>query len=181
MAEPTGPGRAARARSLAPGDYGSAREFFVAVRDASVERAQVMADVERMGAREGVRAQGYEPRVSGGATSDPMAPTDARIDYESARGRMVAEDEALIAMAESVIWGGDGGDATGGVAALVGYPAASAAELWSVHALPWAEVARVMGYSGESTRIPKDLFDRACDCVDFFGLKNLVEGRGDAT
>lgn len=181
MAVPTWPGEAARVRSLAPGDYGSAREFFAAVRDAATERDRILADVRRMESREGVRAQGYEPRVSGGATSDPMAPTDARIDYESARGRMLAEDEALVKMAESVIWGGDGGDATGGVAALVGYPAASAAELWSVHALPWAEVARRMGYSGESTRIPKDLFDRSCDCVDFFGLDNLVEGRGEAT
>lgn len=170
-----------RVRRLDPHSYVRAGDLFDAVRDAAEERASILRAIGSMEAREGVRAQGYEATGRSGHASDRMAATDARMDYEADRGPVLEEDEAMLRLAESLIWGGDGGDMGGGVLSLMGYEVAAAMEEYYVHALPWAEVARRLGYSADYTEKPKALCRQGLDCIDFLGWGNVVPGEGEAT
>ena len=115
-----------RVRSLDVRSYRDARDLFAAVYDAAAERQGILRELEQMESKEGVRAQSYEPMPRAGSVSDKMAATDARIDYEGEKDPLLAEDDALIALAESLIWGPRGGDMTGGVLHVMGYRTAKA-------------------------------------------------------
>ena len=167
-----------RVRSLDPSSYRDARELFAAVSDAAREREGILRELGAMEAREGVRAQGYEPRVSAGGNSDKMAATDARIDYEALHDPLLAEDDALIALAESLIWGPGGGDMTGGVLHVMGYRTAKAIERHYVHLVPWPALAREWGVSESQLR---RVADRGLDAMDFLGMVGAIKGVGDAT
>lgn len=170
-----------RVRRLDPLTYVRSADFFDAVRDAAEERAGILRAIGAMESREGVRAQGYEATGRSGHASDRMAATDARMDYEADRGPVLEEDEAMLRLAESLIWGGDGGDMRGGVLSLMGYEVAYAMENYYVHALPWAEVARRLGYSADYTEKPKALCRQGLDCIDFLGWASVIPGGGKAT
>lgn len=167
-----------RVRSLDPSSYRDARELFAAVSDAAREREGILRELGAMEAREGVRAQGYEPRVSIGGNADKMAPTDARIDYEALHDPLLEEDDALIALAESLIWGPGGGDMTGGVLHVMGYRTAKAIERHYVHLVPWPALAREWGVSESQLR---RVADKGMDAMDFLGMVGAVRGVGDAT
>lgn len=170
-----------RVRRLDPRSYVRAQDFFDAVRDAAGERARILRAIGSMESREGVRAQGYEATGRSGQSSDRMAATDARMDYEADRAPVLEEDEAMLRLAESLIWGGDGGDMRGGVLNLMGYEVAAAMEEYYVHALPWAEVSRRLGYSADYTEKPKALCRQGLDCIDFLGWGGVIPGEGRAT
>lgn len=170
-----------RVRRLDLTSYTSAEDFFEAVRDAAREREGILRAIGSMEAREGVRAQGYEAAGRSPRPSDRMAATDDRMDYESAHEPLLAEDDAIIALAESLIWGGAGGDMSGGVARLMGYAVAKAMELRYVHGLPFALVALRMGYSPKSKRVVAGLCRMGLDCVDSHDLMSVVGGMGSAT
>ena len=170
-----------RVRSLDLRSYGCARDFFEAVFDASRERADILRTIGAMEGREGVRAQGYEAQGRSGSTSDMMSATDERMDYEGSHAALLEEDEAMIRLAESIIWGGSGGDMTGGVAHLMGYAVARAMEMRYVHTLPLSLVARRMGYSPKSKGVVAELCRTGLECVDSHRLRSGVEGRGEAT
>lgn len=166
-----------RLRSLDPYSYRDARELFGAVYDAALERQGILRELERMGAREGVRAQSYEPMPRAGSISDKTAATDARIDYESAHDPLLEEDDALIALAESLIWGPGGGDMTGGVLHVMGYRTAKALERHFVHLVPWPALAREWGMSEKQCR---RVADRGLDAMDYLGMVGAVRGVGRA-
>lgn len=170
-----------RVRRPDPRSYVRAEDFFDAVRDASRERAGILRQLAARESREGARAQRYEPTGRSGHVSDRMAATDERIDYETDRGPLLEEDDAMIRAALSAIWGGCGGDMEDGILHLMGLEVATAMEGRYVHALPWAEVARRMGYSGDYTDKPKSLCRQGLDCVDFYGWGNVIRGEGEAT
>lgn len=158
-------------RSVDLSTYAEASCFFDAVRDASAEREKMRSYIERMEAREGVRAQSYEPMPRAGSVSDRTAATDSRMDWESAHGRILEEDDEIVGLALDAIWGGE--DA-GGVASLMGFSVAKVMELYYVQALPWAEVARRMGYSADSTKSVKALCRQGLRCVDLYGWGNVL-------
>lgn len=160
--------------------YVSAEDFFEAVRDAAKEREKIIQRISTMEVREGVRAQSYEAMGRSGF-SDRTTATDNRIDYVTDKSRLLEEDEDMISFALSLIWGGDGGDMGGGVLSLMGYETASAMEERYVHALPWSEVARRMGYSGDYTGKVKELCRLGLECVDALCAARVVSGEGDAT
>lgn len=160
-------------------DYASAEDFFCAVRDASREAERTRRTLMQMEAREGVRAQGYEPRVSVGGERDRMAQTDARIDYEGRMRDRIEEDYALIDLACQVLYGE--GFGKGGVDRLMGSAVADCISFRYVDARPWTEVAALMGYSRWSRRSLRDLCQRGFETIDSLGWERAIEGVGDAT
>lgn len=157
--------------------YSSAREFFEAVRTASIDAERIRRTLERMGVREQVRAQSYESRGRGGGTTDAMRATDERMDYEARIRRRQEEDYALIDAACDIIYGnGQNGDS--GIEAIVG-PAAADCMWWRYCAAgTWQEVAEGCGMSRswcQSVGVPT-----ALDCADALGMSRMVSGLGIA-
>ena len=166
-----------RVRSLDLSAYPHARYFFDAVRDAAEERDSIRLAVDQMEAREGARAQTYAERVSVGGERDRMAQTDARIDYEDVNARIYDEDSEMLRFAETLIWGGSGGDMSGGVLRVMGLRVASMMEAYYVHHLGWREVSRRFGYSPEHCR---RIVYSGLDAIDFLGWSGIVPGTGIA-
>ena len=160
-------------------DYASAEDFFEAVRQASREAERTRLTLLQMEAREGVRAQSYEPRVMVGGERDHMAHTDSRIDYEARMSERIEEDYALLDMACAVLYGRESGK--GGVDALMGSAVADCISFRYVDARPWKEVAALMGYSRWSRRSLRDMCQRGFDRIDSLGWERAIEGVGDAT
>ena len=160
-------------------DYASAEDFFEAVRQASREAERTRLTLLQMEAREGVRAQGYEPRVMVGGERDHMAHTDSRIDYESRMAERIEQDYALLDMACAVLYGRESGK--GGLDALMGSAVADCISFRYVDARPWSEVAALMGYSRWSRRSLRDMCQRGFDRIDSLGWERAIEGVGDAT
>ena len=160
-------------------DFSNAEDFFEAVRQASREAERTRLTLLQMEAREGVRAQGYEPRVSVGGERDRMAATDSRIDYEARMAERIEQDYRLLDMACAVLYGRESGK--GGVDALMGSAVADCISFRYVDARPWKEVAALMGYSRWSRRSLRDLCQRGFDCIDSLGWERAIEGVGDAT
>lgn len=160
-------------------DYSNARDFFEAVREASREAERTRLTLMQMESREGVRAQGYEPRVSVGGERDRMAHTDSRIDYEARMAERIEEDYALLDMACQVLYGRESGK--GGVDALMGSAAADCISFRYVDARPWSEVAALLGYSRWSVNSLRDLCQQGFDAVDALGWGHVIDGVGDAT
>lgn len=156
-------------------DYSNARDFFEAVREASREAERTRLTLLRMEAREGVRAQGYEPRVSVGGERDRMAHTDSRIDYEARMAERIEQDYRLLDMACRVLYGEESGK--GGVEALMGSAVADTISFRYVDARPWNEVSMLTGYSVSQCR---RLCEQGMDAADFFGMKRLLGGEGIA-
>lgn len=162
-------------RSPSLADYQSAREFFSAVRDASVEAERTRRTIMRMEAREGVRAQGYESGVSDGGERDRMAPTDARMDFEARMAERIDEDYALIDLAVGVLYGSETGK--GGLDALMGSAVADCLSFRYVDARPWSEVSALTGYSERQCR---RLCEVGLDQVDAYGWSRVLDGVGMA-
>ena len=160
-------------------DYASAEDFFCAVRHASREAERTKLALMQMEAREGVRAQGYEPRVMVGGERDKMAATDSRIDYERRMSERIEADYQLLDMACAVLYGRESGK--GGVDALMGSDVADCISFRYVDARPWGEVAALMGYSRWSRRSLRDMCQRGFDRIDSLGWERAIEGVGDAT
>ena len=160
-------------------DYASAEDFFESVRNASREAERTRLTLLQMGAREGVRAQGYEPRVMVGGERDHMAHTDSRIDYEARMAERIEQDYLLLDMACAVLYGRESGK--GGVDALMGSAVADCISFRYVDARPWSEVAALMGYSRWSRRSLRDMCQRGFDRIDSLGWERAIEGVGDAT
>ena len=160
-------------------DYAHAQDFFEAVREASREAERTRLTLLQMEAREGVRAQSYQPRVSIGGERDKMAATDSRIDYEERMQERIEADYQLLDMACAVLYGRESGK--GGVDALMGSAVADCISFRYVDARPWSEVAALMGYSRWSRRSLRDLCQQGFDAIDFFGWDNVLGGVGDAT
>ena len=160
-------------------DYASAEDFFEAVRHASREAERTRLTLLQMEAREGVRAQGYEPRISIGGNSDKMAETDSRIDYEARMAERIEADYRLLDMACAALYGRESGK--GGVDALMGSAVADCISFRYVDARPWSEVVALMGYSRWSRRWRRDLCQQGFDAIDFCGWDTVLGGVGDAT
>lgn len=166
-------------RSVDLSTYPSARSFFEAVRDASVECERTREALLRMEAREGVRAQGYEAQGRSGHMSDRTAATDARIDHEARMAERIEADYAIIDLACRVLYGEESGK--GGVDRLMGSAVADCISFRYVDARPWGEVAALLGYSSWSRRSLRDLCQRGFDAIDALGWERAIEGVGDAT
>lgn len=158
------------------GAYPSARDFFEAVRGASVEAERTRLTLMRMEASEGVRAQSYEAHGKSGHRADATARTDSRMDYEARVDGRMRDDYDLIGLACRVLYGD--GTGRGGIDALMGSAVADCLSFRYVDARPWPEVAALTGYS---ERQCMRLCEQGVDAADFLGMANCVGGVGDAT
>jgi hypothetical protein len=156
--------------------YATARDLFDATRDASIDADRIARTLRRMGSREGVRAQSYEPHGRRGSIGDAMQATDARIDYERRVRERQRSDYALIDIACDVLYGHD--QVTGGLAVLMG--AAYADCLWWRYcaAATWGDTARGCGMS---ERWCRDAIAPAMDTMDAYGLERVSRGLGLAS
>lgn len=160
------------------GDYTSAREFFRAVRDASIEAERTRLTLLRMEASEGVRAQGYEATGRSGHRADAMARTDSRIDYEDRMRERIEADYALIDLACRVLYGEESGK--GGVDALMDSAVADCLSFRYVDARPWREVAVLLGYSTGSEKRLRELCQQGFNQIDALGWDRVIQGAGFA-
>lgn len=150
----------------------TARDYFEAAHHAAVELERTRAALMAMEARERASGSPVGARVSGGA-SDPMARTDARIDREAMWHRRIAEAEAVVDHATSVVYGPayDGG---GGIAKGVGGAYADVVYWRYLDRKPWSQVATEVVVSPRTARRMHDL---ALDYVDSVGIEGAIEGR----
>lgn len=168
MSEAEAPYRAPRMS-----DYGSARDLFEAAREAARDADRIARNLDRMSAREGVRAQSYEVRGRSGHRPDATSATDARMDYEGrVRLRQMA-DYGLIDLACSVLYGRD--QLTGGLSALMG-PAYADCLWWRFCAGgTWPEVAEGCQMSERWCRGAVEL---SFDAIDAYGPARVADGLG---
>lgn len=160
---------------LGADSYTSAREFFEAVRDASREADRTRRQIERMESSEGVRAQGYEPRVSGTRSDvNGTSRVDARMDYEALWERRLDEDYALIDEACAVIYGPDN---RSGIESIVGSAVADAMWWRFCAAETWRVVSAATFFS---TTWCKHLVEVGLDAVDALGFERAKSGAGMA-
>nr|DAZ19098.1 MAG TPA: Protein of unknown function (DUF1492) [Caudoviricetes sp.] len=153
--------------------FSCARDLFEATRDAARDADRISRSIDRMRARESVRAQGYRPRVSGGSRSDAMSATDARVDYEERVRRRRDADYALIGYATGVVYGA--GPCAGGVASLLS-PAHADVLWWRFcNAATWEETADACGMSEKWCRESVTL---SLDQVDAYGPDRVRAGLG---
>lgn len=153
-------------------DYTSAREFFAAVRDASIEADRTRRMLQRLEASEGLKGQSYAPRVASG-NRDVMQRTDARMDYEERMRERIDEDYALMELGDQVIYGRESGK--GGIDALLGSTYADAVWWRSCAAATWAETAENVGYSVSWCRCA---YEASMDVVDAHGFDRMADGQG---
>lgn len=150
-----------------------ARDFFDEVRAAAIDAERARRMLDAMTAREGVRAQGYEPHSAGGI-ADPMRATDARIDREAGWRDRIERDYALIDEACAVIYGPGN---TGGIASLLGLPTADAVWWRFCGAASWEKVSKAVGYS---RRWCIGACATAFDLIDSLGIGAVKAGDGGA-
>ncbi len=138
---------------------------------AECERARLA--LERMESREGPRAQGYQPRVTGAASSG-MGATDARIDYEERMRARLRRDYHVVDLACSVIYGDED---SGGVGALLGDRYADCLWWRFCACETWHVVAERCGMSESWCRAAVPV---ALETVDSYGLVRVAAGVGIA-
>lgn len=147
----------------------TAREYFENARAAQRRIDGCLARMEAMRAREGVRAQRYDPVGGGGGGRDAMWATDARIDAEA---RMSAEIAELRAMVE------------GARAVCSGVRAANPCSRWGdvlelryCDDMDWRGLACSLGISERQAHADHDA---ALDWVELVGVAAAREGVGQA-
>ena len=152
--------------------YSCAFDLFEAAKAAAVEIRRVERMIAALRGAETSRGPGAP--VSSGSVADPMARTDARMDYEAMWERRLAESRALVGYATSVLYG-DGG--AGGLASLAD-PVCADAIFWHyIMACPWRDVAGLVGLSASQARM-KAL--TGLEIVDACGFDAAMRGEGMA-
>ena len=151
-----------------------ARSFFSAVRSAAQDVAHLERVIRRMAANEGPRGGGGS--VHGSGIGDPMAPTDARLDYEARVSVRLDDDYTLVDLGAAVLYGRDqmGG---GGVCAILGGKVADCCWWRYCAGERWTVTAEMVGMS---ERWCRDACERACETVDALGFAAVLDGRGMA-
>lgn len=148
----------------------TAREYFEAARSAQRQIDGRLAALRAMVAREGVRGQSYEAIGRGSGVSDPMHATDERMDAETRARAELASCEREVEDAREVC--------RGVRAANPSHPLwGDALELHYVELMPWDEIGRYLGCTGEAVRRAAYA---ALDWVDMVGIASSREGCGQA-
>lgn len=142
-------------------------------RRCAAECERTRRSLEAMESREGVRAQGYQPRVTG-ARPTGMGATDARMDYEARMRGRLARDYHVVDLACSVIYGEDG---QGGVAGLLGSRYADCLWWRFCACETWPVVAERCGMSESWCQHAVPV---ALDMADSYGLVRVAAGVGMA-
>lgn len=156
--------------------FGSARDLFEAVREASRDASEIRSRLSRLESACGLRAQRYDAPSSRGGAPDAMRAVDIYVDQEERLRRRQYEDYELIGLASSVIYG-TSEDGNGGIQALLGPRQADAMWWRFCAAKPWQTVAAMVG---ASERWCRDAVRVSLDTVDSYGWRAVAEGAGVA-
>lgn len=145
-----------------------ARDYFEGIREEvhGIERSRDM--IARLRSREGAKAQSYQVSTGGGY-SDPMDAVSGRIDFERRLEARIAESNAAIEDAATVLYGRSN---RGGLAKLHGNRYADAVCMAYLQAMPWDEIAEVMQCSKQWCR---ELCNAAFRYIDEAGFAQLKE------
>lgn len=158
-------------------EWGTARELFEAAREACKEIERSNFTLREMESREGVKGAGLEAIRSSG-TSDPMRPTDARMDYESRTRRSMAECDKIIDYACAVLYGPDYSGRDGGLYSMAEHVLADILCMHYCQNMEWRVVGDKVGYS-KSHCIARGT--EALRLIDLIGIEECVRGeRPDA-
>ncbi len=158
-------------------EYRDAREFFSAVREASIDADRISRRLAQMEASEGLKCQGYGSTGHGSrADVNGTARTVARMDYERRVAARREADYALIDRACDVIYGA-GQDGLGGIDALLGSAAADVMWWRFCAAATWETVCRECGVKDSWARYT---VERALDECDAYGMWGMTRGLGIA-
>lgn len=158
-------------------EFACTADYFGAVRAAAIDAERIGRRLERMVAREGVRAQGYE--AQGRGTRSDVNGTDATVGRMDWEGRIAARREGdykLIDSACEVIYGSDQ-TGMGGIASLMGAATADAVWWRFCGAAQWREVAQRVEMS---ERWCQDQVAAAMDVCDAYGMEAMRRGLGVA-
>lgn len=158
-------------------EWGTARELFEAARASAREIDQARSTLMRMESREGVKGAGLEAiRASG--TSDPMRPTDARMDYEARISWSIAECDRIIDYACMVLYGPDYLGRDGGLYSMGERVLADILCMHYCQDMMWQDVADILNYS-RSQCVAKGAY--ALKLIDSIGIEACIKGeRPDA-
>ena len=147
----------------------TAREYFETVRSAVRARRMCMARIDRMRAAEGVKGASLSAMPPGGGASDPMAKTDARMDYEAQALRELAQYDAEVADGMAVC----AGVRTAHPSLRWGY----VLEMRYCQDMLWDAIAAQLGVTRQQAQ--RDTYS-AMDWVDAVGIAAARSGCGQA-
>ncbi|UEA45193.1 hypothetical protein [Collinsella stercoris] len=146
-----------------------AKEYFEGIRSEVVKTERAREMLERMRAKEGAKAQSYQPLGGGGYCTGASLAIIQRIDFEKRLERRIADARKQIDEACEVLYGIDG---RGGLAKLKGTRYADAICMGYLQAQPWSEIAEIMQSSQQWCRKLCDVGFAYIDAVGWAKLKN---------
>lgn len=118
-----------------------AKDYFEGIRAEVVKTEKAREMLECMRAKEGAKAQSYQPSDGGGFCADASLAIIQRIDFENRLERRISDAREQIDEACEVLYGIDG---RGGLAKLKGTRYADAICMGYLQAQPWADIAEIM-------------------------------------
>lgn len=154
----------------------NARDLFERARDSADKLERYEGTLRKLEAREGLHGAGFEAIRSSGI-SDPMKPTDARMDHESRIRRSKEQCERDINLACAVLYGRDYSGRDGGLYVLADHALSDILCMHYCQNMKWSEVAYLLNYS-RSQCIAKA--SQAFDLIDAIGFERCIQGRGIA-
>lgn len=146
-----------------------AKEYFEGIRAEVVKTEQAREMLECMRAKEGAKAQSYQPSGGGGFCTDASLAIIHRIDFEKRLERRIADARKQIDEACEVLYGIDG---RGGLAKLKGARYADAICMGYLQAQSWTEIAEIMQSSVRWCHSLCDTGFAYIDRVGFAFVKN---------
>lgn len=146
-----------------------AKEYFEGIRAEVVETERAREMLERMRAKESVKAQSYQEVTGNGCASGGSLAILQRIDFEERLEKRISEAHGLIEDACALLYGSDG---RGGLAKLKGARYADAICMGYLQAQPWEEVAEIMQSSKQWCRKLCDVGFVYIDTVGWAYVKN---------
>ena len=146
-------------------EWTDARSLFGAARYARRDNERISSAIDRLRAREGLRAASLTPTGRGSCgIADANAATDARMAYEEDVAPRVADNDATISQARAVLLG---------LAAILGQGEADVLRWRYVEALSWDATSLMCS---RSIRSCQDHANAALDFVDSNGIGATARG-----
>ena len=146
-----------------------AKEYFEGIRAEVVKTEQAREMLECMRAKEGAKAQSYQPSGGGGFCTDASLAIIQRIDFEKRLEQRITHARKQIDEACEVLYGIDG---RGGLAKLKGARYADAICMGYLQAQSWTEIAEIMQSSVRWCHSLCDTGFAYIDRVGFAFVKN---------
>ena len=154
--------------------FASARELFEAAREADRDIDRTARLLERMEAREGLRAHPAVALRHGHRAADPMRATDARIDAEAAAHRRLEDDWRIVDLANALCYG-RWYDGRGGVDALLDTMHADCLYWVYLSGERMGTITRILQRNKSTVHT---MNRTSFETLDAYGLQRAIDGTG---